>query len=275
MNRLPIGLLMWVAFSPITAADTDPIKVELDKARVVYTKRAEAAKEKLLLAIDNKLKEVAGKGDLDGVKDIKTQKDLFHKDGKLPSGAYLGRAKSDYDDDMRGARETLRKALEKAKIEYTKALKIEEADAIAAELKQLAAAMQADRESIDSAKGLPKGAKPRSEEDQNQGTWEGVLVTQTPRRSTHDVILRVIERDGITFKGQLESDNGQGLWHVEGTIKGSAVQFRLTKRVRGRDDVVGVQQFSGSIKGRIMNLAWAIRGTTESGIVELKKRDGR
>lgn len=128
-----VGVLVLVPLA-LAAADDDPVKAELDKARAAHAEKVGAARAVLAAAFAAKLKEVAGKGDLDGAKAVKAQAEQFEKDGKLPTAAPLARDKSDYEAAVKAADDQLRKALEKAKTEYTKVLKLAEADAVAAEL---------------------------------------------------------------------------------------------------------------------------------------------
>jgi hypothetical protein len=143
MVRL-ISILLLAVFVPVVLAD-DPVKSELDSARAKYAASLDAAKTKFVAALDAKLTEVATKGDLEKTKAIKMQKEMFEKDGTLPKSPVLTQSRSDYEADVRSAKEGLIKALEGAKVAYTKAIKVKEADEIAAELKQFAAAAPAKK----------------------------------------------------------------------------------------------------------------------------------
>jgi hypothetical protein len=136
------AIVILLFFVPVMAlAADDPIKAELDKARAKHTEDLDAAKTNLVAALDVKLREVAGKGDLDNAKEIKEQKELFEMEGTLPKSPMLARANRDYESGVRAAKRAMRKALEKAKGDYTKAVKLDQAEAMAAELKEFADAL--------------------------------------------------------------------------------------------------------------------------------------
>jgi hypothetical protein len=258
MTRLLAALFLLANhFAPV-AADGDPIKAEIDKARAVYTEKIEAAKTKLLAAIDAALKEAASKGDLRGVKDFKTQRDLFEKEGKLPGAAALNRAKSAYQAEIRDAETALRKALQRAQTDYTKALKIEEAEAVEKELEHL-------------AKPSKPVVKPTSDSLVVGSTWTGSWIRIAPNRGSGDVRLKITERKGTDFKGDLETDNGAGFWHVEGSVKGNEIALRYVKRVRGREDVVGNAVVDGVIRGDSLEMRFSIRGIGDVGTYSLRR----
>lgn len=203
-----VGLLV---LAPALAADDDPIKADLDKVRTVHAEKVAAARTTFLAAFDAKLKEVAGKDDLDGAKAVKREKEAFEKDGKLPAAAPLTRDKKDYQDAVKAADDLLRKALEKAKTGYTKALKLEEAEAIAKELavpqsKPLAKAGGAAKKVDDGrTKFVCSNGVVLS---QSAGTkkWKEVLADgsalefEEVSRNTEYVELIDNSRDGIRFR---------------------------------------------------------------------------
>src|SRR4051812_25622308 len=109
MTRVLTVLILFVP--AIALAGDDTIKTELNKARAKHTEGLDAAKTKLATAMEEKLKEVAGKGDLDGATQVKAQKALFEKGGTLPKAPQLTRARTNYESEVRAANEDLRKAI--------------------------------------------------------------------------------------------------------------------------------------------------------------------
>jgi hypothetical protein len=168
VRPVAVGVLVLVPLA-LAAADDDPIKAELDRARAAHAGKVAAAKSALAAAFDAKLKEVAGKGDLDGAKAVKAQAEQFEKDGKLPAATQLARDKRDYEAAVKAADDQLRKALEKAKTEYTKKLKLAEAEAVAAEL------------SAPAGKPPAKAAGAKKDDGRTRFVCtNGVLLAQTP-----------------------------------------------------------------------------------------------
>lgn len=224
------AMTVLVFFVPAIAfGDGDPIKAELDKARAKYAEGANTAKAKFVAAIESKLKEVAGKGDLDSATQVKSQKDLFEKDGTLPKSPHLARARSDYASELRVGKEVLRTALEKAKDGYTKALKLDEAQALAAELKTLSTDAKV-------VAGTPDDANAKFAE----GTvWKG---TGKERRggteSTFVILVTVTKRTGEAFKGTYDVSDGRFVYQLEGSVVKDQVSYKFTKVEKQPRDVV-------------------------------------
>ena len=195
---LKCAALVSVAFAAIamlaSAAD-DPVKADLDAARAKHAEVVEAAKVKLSASIESKLKEVAGKGDLEKAKEVKLQLESFEKEGVLPKSPIVSRAKADYETDVRVAKETLRKALEVAKGAYTKALKLEQAEAIAAEIKLGA--------ETPPKQGPGPGIEP---EPKVVGTWAHQVGTgKDAARSTFK----------LYSNGKINSPDSRNTWHIK------------------------------------------------------------
>jgi hypothetical protein len=234
MIRSLTALLFFVPAMAL-AAD-DPIKAELDKARAQYTAGLDAAKAKLVGAMDAKLKEVAGNGDLDKAKEVKSQKELFEKDGTIPKTSLLADARRGYESEARVAREALYKAIEKAKSEYTKALKLNEAEALAAELKALANA---------------NGVADNTSEDLNAkfataSVWKGTVKEKKGNNElTTDVVVTVSKREGPAFEGTYEVFDGKFIYRIEGSVVKDQVSFKFTKiekpKDTGRNNLTGLE----------------------------------
>ena len=89
---------------------------------------------KFVKEFDAQIKRAADKSDLPGLKRLETERADFQRGGKLPVDAFLAKARQTYEGDVRASGLELRKALEKAKVDYTKDRKIVEAEGIDAEL---------------------------------------------------------------------------------------------------------------------------------------------
>lgn len=235
-------VLFLALFAPAVAfADGDPIKAELDKARAKYTEGANTAKAKFVAAMEAKLKEVAGKGDLDAATQVKSQKELFEKDGVLPKSPHLTRARSDYVSEIRVEKEGLRAAIEKAKDGYTKALNLEEAQALAAEVK----ALVADAKVV---VGTPDDVSTKFVEG---SVWKG---TGKEKRGgaelTFDIVVTVTKRNGKTFEGTYDVSHGKFIYLFVGSVVKDQVSYKFTKVEKQPRDVVirnlvGVEQKGG------------------------------
>jgi hypothetical protein len=231
-----------VFFVPAMAlAADDPIKAELDKARAQYTPGLDAAKAKLVGAMDAKLKEVAGNGDLDKAKEVKSQKELFEKDGTIPKTPLLNDARRGYESEVRAAREALHKAIEKAKSEYTKALKLNEAEALAAELKALA----------DGKGGADTTSEELNAKFATASVWKGTAKEKKGNKEgTTDYVVTVSKREGPAFEGMLETFDGKYICKIEGAVVKDQVNFKITKiekpKDAGRTNLNGLE-FNGRI----------------------------
>lgn len=120
------------------AQEADPIRQNLEKARQAKESKIDAAREKLIAAIDAKIAEIAKKGNLPDLKRVKAVKEAFLAEGKPPTDALVALASRDFVDTIKSAETDFRKALETAKTDYTKAQNIEAAEIIDEELKQTA-----------------------------------------------------------------------------------------------------------------------------------------
>lgn len=261
------SMTVLVFFVPALAfGEGDPIRAELDKARAKYAAGANTAKSRFVAAIEAKLKEVAGKGDLDAATQVKSQKDLFEKDGTLPKSPHLTRARSDYASEVRVGKEALRTAIEKAKDGYTKALKLDEAQALAAELKALAADAKV-------VAGPPDDANAKFAE----GTvWKGTVKEKRGGADlTFDVVVTVTKRTGDAFKGTYDVSDGKFVYLFEGSVVKDQVSYKFTKVEKQPKDVVirnlvGVEQ-KGSLrldkaKRPTLVTAYTWRNVNNSGI---------
>lgn len=136
MSRfLPLLIALGVS-GFVRAEEPDAIRAELNKAKQTFTDTTTKAKTTLLAAFDDAIKTVAAAGDLDGVKAIQNDRKVFEESGKTPTSAKLGTAVGEYTRATKVARAALDKAYDQTVKEYTKALKIELAEAVRREWKE-------------------------------------------------------------------------------------------------------------------------------------------
>jgi hypothetical protein len=184
MSRLALASFFLIAAclpGTLKADDADPIRAELTKAKKAHAEDEARARAALLGAIDDAVKVVAGTGDLEGVKAMQAEKKAFQDSGKLPSSARLRTAAAEYQKATRTADAVLEKVYDKAMKDATKALKIDLAEAIQAELKEITA------KGPNPKTAASKGEAPATRPKLIPGRWE---VTYTPNRSTHVYIIR-------------------------------------------------------------------------------------
>jgi len=139
MCRLALASFFLIAAclpGTLKSDDADPIRAELTKAKKAHAEAEAKARAALLGAIDDAVKAVAASGDLEGVKTIQAEKKAFEESGKLPSSVRLRAAAAEYQKATHTADAALEKVYDKAIKDATKALKIDLAEAIQAELKE-------------------------------------------------------------------------------------------------------------------------------------------
>ncbi len=103
-----------------------------------------------------------------------------------------------------------------------------------------------------------------------KSVWKGLWKLEKPLAAEGDYTLTITERQGNTYKGEVESNSGAGFWQVEGTIKGDEIDLRYTKRIRGREDMVGNASVRGKVKEDVIILNFTLLHTGEEGRIELK-----
>jgi uncharacterized protein (TIGR03067 family) len=216
-----------------------PIEAQLDEARDRYDVALDAAKTKLVAAMEAKRREFADWGALDWAAQIKAQKELFEKDGTLPKGfaPQLTQARFDYQSAARAARFDLGTAIKAAKDGYAKALKFDEARALAAELKALATAGT----SVDLNEKFAEGS-----------VWMGTVKERRGASDvTADIVVTVTKREGQSFEGTYEGGEGRFLYLIEGSIVREQVNFKLTKIQRPKgamtSNLIGLEH-RGSVR---------------------------
>jgi hypothetical protein len=207
MTRFLLGALVVLlagSSGPIRAADTDAINAEIDKAKKARQQADAKARAALLAAFDDAIKAVAGNGDLDGVKLLQAEKKAFEESGKVPDAPRLRTATAEYQKATKAAQAAMEKVYEQGIKDATKALNIDLAEAIRAELKELTGKSPATKTTPGEAEAPPSKAK------WIPGKWE---ITYTPNRSTNVYIIRP---DGtiVNEKGEVRFQ----IKHRDGTL---------------------------------------------------------
>jgi hypothetical protein len=179
---LLVALVVLLAGSagPIRAADTDAINAEIDKAKKARQQADVKARAALLAAFDDAIKAVAGTGDLDGVKLLQAEKKAFEASGKVPDVPRLRTAAAEYQKATRAAQAGMEKVYEQGIKDATKALNIDLAEAIRAELK---AALARDP--------APKGAEKTDAVSKSAKWVPGTYkIVYTPNRTSRNYTVR-------------------------------------------------------------------------------------
>jgi hypothetical protein len=94
-------LILGRAFAAAPA--TNPVYLELDKAKTISSAEHARARAALIQAIDAHIKTTAASGDLDALKSLTSQKDAFTTVGVLPNAALLKDAVTQYSAALRKA----------------------------------------------------------------------------------------------------------------------------------------------------------------------------
>lgn len=185
----------------LRADEPDPIRKEVDKARAARADAEAKAAAAMNAAFDEAIKTVAGLGDLDGVKTLQTEKKAFQESGKVPTSTKVRIAAAEYQKAIRTAQAALEKAYDQAIKESTKALKIEQAEALRAELKAL----------------MPNSAKPEKEKEKEKET----RVVPTPPQTSK------LAKDRAALTARLSDTTWT--WGDEGG--GARIKFRADGQV--------------------------------------------
>jgi hypothetical protein len=87
-----------------------------------------------------------------------------------------------------------------------------------------------------------------------------------------DVSVAIRERSGDGFRGVYTTEGGQYEWHIEGTVKGSAIRWWFTKAVRepAAFPHVGKVQVEGKCEGEAMEVLY--RNPEKGAAAEMKLR---
>lgn len=212
---LMTGLLIacsWYFIPGASAAEKDLVSEALEKAKAEYAKSIENAQHDYSNSFDASLQEVAKTGNLEAVKSLRSEKKTFEAEGKLATSQGMKKATLEFQKTIDSARKSMLKAYDTAVIDYTKQLRIDEADAVNGEL--AAFKLQADAK-------LPKPSVKSSPFDYKFYTWN---VGQQPIKMIHKnegfCYLTVING---AFDAGSEGANieikDDGYWYLWGTTR--------------------------------------------------------
>ncbi len=139
MSRYVLALVLCVFAAVGIAAvqQSDPIRAQIEAARVKHDSALADAKSGLLRAFDDEVNTLAQAGDLDGVKALQAERKAFEDEAVLPKAARLRPAVVEYRKATSQALATLSSVYDQAVKDLTKSLKIEEAETIREEWKQV------------------------------------------------------------------------------------------------------------------------------------------
>src|SRR6185503_3006360 len=113
------------------AADVDPIRERLEKAKATYESRLEALRKDVLAVLDKSENQARQVPDKKRIDEIKAQRTAFQSTGQLPSPM-----SPQLQARIRGARSALEKEYLAVRDAYLKAKQDDRADAVEKELQQ-------------------------------------------------------------------------------------------------------------------------------------------
>lgn len=178
LQRVAAFLLLATLASPLAA---DGIKDELDAARKLHQDTTEKADAALLAGFDEQVKAVAATGNIDEVKIIIEQKGAFKATRKRPASGFMKGALARYDQTIKSSNAALISAHEKSIADYTKALKVDDAGQVKAQLAQFKAGLEGKTDKPDET-AAPAGA-------------DAVLATLQRAKSDHADRLEESRKD--------------------------------------------------------------------------------
>ena len=228
---------------------SDLITSNLDRARIEYNSETEKVSRDFASALRDS---IAGRRDEKSKEIIEEQRGQFEKDGKIPTSPLLKTDVSDYKLKMRKAEDSYRRALKKAKSDYTNAKRIEEAEAVEAELSELPSPVVATTKG-DQVAG-PGGASYRGTK------WAGPRVDSVNPGQNDELTLWISTVQEKSLVGFLELFDGR-IYKVTGEIDAKSVAFSSTTRPNDKFQ----QTYKGEIKDRVMTLTFSGFGSAGNG----------
>ncbi|HVJ81987.1 MAG TPA: hypothetical protein VNC50_13040 [Planctomycetia bacterium] len=130
-------LVLLVAFAQ--DAKSDPIQVDVAKARKAFETTAAKQKAELLKAVDTAIERKIKTGDLSVVEDLKKERAGLAEEGVPPTSSALARPVGQYERAMKNARAAFDAALNRAIKAYVKASETDKAKPLQDELDRLRA----------------------------------------------------------------------------------------------------------------------------------------
>lgn len=120
----------------LLAADEDRINDKLDVEKERYESAIDDAKQLLIAAINNRIKEVAATGDFDTTKELRKQLEDCERRTKLPTDPALDIAAAAFSRATESAKNNLNAAYTAAVADYTRTMDLDAAERIEAERKR-------------------------------------------------------------------------------------------------------------------------------------------
>ncbi len=221
------------------AAEDDPIKAKLDKAKAVYDDRTDKLRAALLKSLDDKEDAARKASNKKLVDQIKAERDAFDLRGELPKIVPT----ANYLRDGKQAWAALEAAYTTAIKEFTRAKQDDEAAAAEKDLKALKEALAGASLSALLTK---------------DSIWTGVrrATTAKGKQAEDEFELKITARDGKDFMGEIVIDKTRK-YDVDGTVVGDRIAFETEKKGKFK------HTFEGRFRGGILELALA--GTGQGG----------
>jgi hypothetical protein len=256
-------MVMLAAPVLLTAVD-DPIKYQLDQARAVYNERLDKVRAKFLEAVAKKSDETAKRGDLKGVKVIEAGRDLFESDGTLPKAPQLSAVATTYKAELKTTTDAFLKTLRKARDDYTKAKKIEQADEIQAELDQF------EMDQVAAKKQSQSTVVNRKEPFQEGTRWTGTRYPSVGAAQRWEMTIASRKINKVSGRIAIKRVDGKTTSYLfQGTAKGLRIEF-VTEKLGGFQ-----QHFAGKYNGNEVVFDWdgmTDKGYRDSGTAKLEQQ---
>jgi hypothetical protein len=199
-----------------------PIQERVDIARLAQAEQLTRVAERLEEQLDLLLKVASAKGDLKQSRQLRSQIDDFRENGTVPASPATTKVVAEYRIAVNKSRETLITELKAAQADFTRILKLEEAQELVSEIEIL----ESDRPSRHT-----KTAATATKDLMKEGSvWRGVL-TQRWRKGPKEyseprqypVEIRIVSRDGNQFRARIDIQGGENVRECMGTLSNSGV----------------------------------------------------
>lgn len=220
------------------AADNDPIKEKLDKAKAAYDDTLDKLRDGLLKELDEKEEAARKKGDKKAVDVVKAEREAFDSRGDLPKVVPT----ANFLRDCKQARTALELAYSAAIKDYVKAKMDDEAGAAEKDL--------AAFKDVTGDYGASLSAQLVKDT-----LWKGARrVLNAKGKLVEDAFqLKVLKRNGKDFTGEITLGENRK-YDVEGVVERDKIAFVTEKKGNFK------QGFEGRLRGRVLELAFAGTG---------------
>ena len=223
------------------AADDDPVKEKLDKAKAAYDQQIDKAKAALVKSLDAKEEAARKAGNVKLVDQIKTEREAFETKGELPKTV----STANFTRDRKLAGNALELAYGTAVKEYLKGKKDDEA-----------AALTKDLEEFKNGNAGPSLATLLTKDS----VWDGERRFTLGKGGTNEspFQLKVTLRDGKDFKGEIVFGK-KDKYDVVGTVTDNAISFSTDKNEKIK------HTYEGRLRGGVLDLAFEGNGLGAGG----------